>query len=188
MVIKNCHCHFKSTRMTHRQKQKKFSFSLKQPGTLLHVTKTDLLQKELNRHNHNRKGFNLQALHGGKQLLKQACSMQINQIFHAALRKTNSIHKAKAHYKHFQSLGRFKARVSWGKERQHTYFWMVEQVLYNTEVCCVGASKETCTMATPLRCWTHLHKIDGAFNPPQASLVYPAQNFRFSSPQTAETS
>lgn len=70
-----------------------------QPGTLLQYTsKTDLLQKELNWHDHNRKDFNLQALHCGKQLLKQARSMQINQIFHAALRKTNFIHKATSHY------------------------------------------------------------------------------------------
>lgn len=83
-----------------------------QPGTLLqYASKTDWLQKELNWQNHSRKDFNLQTLHCGKQLLKQACSMQINQIFHAALRKTNSIHKGKSRYKHSQSLGRFKARV-----------------------------------------------------------------------------
>jgi len=128
-----------------------------QPGTLLqYASKTDLLQKELNWHNHNRRDFNLQALHCGKQLLKQACSVQINQIFHAAL--TNSTHKRKPHYKHPQSLRRFKARVSWGKERQHTYFWMAKQVLCNTQVCFIGASKETRTMATPLWCWTHLGK------------------------------
>lgn len=84
-----------------------------QAGTLLHYAReTHVLQKEWKWHNHNRKYFNLQALHCGKQLLEQACSMQINQVFHAALRKTNSIHIGRSCYKHLQSLIRFKARVS----------------------------------------------------------------------------
>lgn len=101
----------------HMSGNEKFPFSLMQPGTLVqYANKTDLLQKDLNRHNHNRKDFNLQALLCGKQLLKQACSMQINQIFHATL--TDYIHKGKSRYKHPQSLGRFKARVS-----THIFGW-----------------------------------------------------------------
>lgn len=42
----------------------------------------------------------------------------------------------------------------------------MKQVLYNTEVCCIGGPKETPTVVTSLQCWTHPGKTDGAFHPP----------------------
>lgn len=84
---------------------------------------------------------------------------------YAALRKTNSIHKTKPSYKHLQGLGGFKARVSWGEEREHTHFWMVRQAIWNTNVCCAGASKEMRTTAIAALHCTHLSRSDGAFSP-----------------------
>lgn len=133
------------------------------PGTLLQDTsRTASLLKALHWHNHNRKDFNLQALHCGKQLFKQAFSMQINQIFHTALRKTNSMHKARFRYKRLWCVERF----SWGNERQHTDFSLVKRALHNMEVFCIDAPEETRTVATPLWSSTHFGKTDGAFNAP----------------------
>lgn len=78
-----------------RNKKKSCSHYCNQAPYCMHYArKTDLLQEELNWHKHNRKDFNRQAvesnfnpLHCGKQLHKGACSMQINQIFHDALKK-----------------------------------------------------------------------------------------------------
>lgn len=72
--------------------------------------------------------------------------------------------QSKPCYKHLWSLGRFKTRACQGKERQHTYFCRVKPVLYNREGCCIGASKEARTIATPLRCWTRLGETAGAIN------------------------
>lgn len=49
-------------------------------------------------------------------------------------------------------------------KKDSTYFCRVKPVLYNREGCCIGASKETCTMATSPGCWTHLGKSDGVIN------------------------
>lgn len=90
------------------------------PHCIQYARKIDLLQEELNWHKHNRKDFNLQALHCGKQLHKEACSMQINQILHDALKK--QFHsRSKPCDRHLQSLGRFKTRACQGKERQHIF-------------------------------------------------------------------
>lgn len=136
-------------------KKKNSHYCNQAPYCMQHARKTDLLQKELNWHKHNRKDLNLQPLHCGKQLHKEACSMQINQISHDALKK--QLHsQSKPCDKHLRSLGRFKPRACQDKERQHTYFYRVKPVLCHREGCCIGASKETCTMATPLWCRTRL--------------------------------
>lgn len=61
----------------------------------------------------------------------------------------------------------------------------VKSVLCNREGCCIGASKETRTTATPLRCWTHLGETEGAITTiPWPACLHLNKSFCFSSPQT----
>lgn len=73
-------------------------------------------------------------------------------------------------------------------KKDSTYFCRVKPVLYNREGCCIGASKETCTMATPLGCWARLGRTDGVINTiPQPALATTEQKLLLLIPTNSET-